>query len=88
MASLVPNGSDDNLSVSNTKTKGNTTHYDIDEHVSLDLKKLQETAKARMDATDLIIIVTPLYPVNSKSVFPRDRAPRVWGFDICTFGPK
>ena len=25
MASLVPNGSDDNLSVSNTKTKGNTT---------------------------------------------------------------
>ena len=50
MASLVPNGSDDNLSVSNTKTKGNTTHYDIDEHVSLDLKKLQETAKARMDA--------------------------------------
>ena len=38
MASLVPNGSDDNLSVSNTKTKGNTTHYDIDEHVSLDQK--------------------------------------------------
>ena len=50
MASLVPNGSNDNLSVSNTKTKGNTTHYDIDEHISLDLKKLQETAKARMDA--------------------------------------
>ena len=50
MASLVPNASDDNLSVSNTKTKGNTTHYEIDEHVSLDLKKLQETAKARMDA--------------------------------------
>ena len=48
----------------------------------------EKRAKARMDATDLIIIVTPLYPVNSKSVFPRDRAPRVWGFDICSFGPK
>ena len=50
MASFIPKNPNQTMSVSNETTQGNTTHYDIDDNVSVDLKKLQENAKARMDA--------------------------------------
>ena len=34
---------------------GNTTHYDIDVNVSVDLKNLQQDATARMDETDQLL---------------------------------
>ena len=50
MASFIPKNPNQTMSVSNETTQGNTTHYDIDDNVSVDLKNLQQDAKARMDA--------------------------------------
>ena len=50
MASFIPKNPNQTMSVSNETTQGNTTHYDIDDIVSVDLKNLQQDAKARMDA--------------------------------------
>ena len=50
MASLIPNNPTETLSISNETMQGNTTHYDVGSTVSDNLKRLQESAKEKMDA--------------------------------------
>ena len=40
MASFIPNNPNQTMLVSNETTQGNTTHYDIDDHVAVDLNKI------------------------------------------------
>ena len=40
MASFIPNHPNQTMLVSNETTQGNTTHYDIDDHVAVDLNKI------------------------------------------------
>ena len=40
MASFIPKNPNQTMSVSNETTQGNTTHYDIDDHVAVDLNKI------------------------------------------------
>ena len=55
MASFIPKNPNQTMSVSNETTQGNTTHYDIDVNVSVDLKNVQQDAKACMDETDQLL---------------------------------
>eukprot|EP00942_MAST-04A_sp_MAST-4A-sp1_P000411 g411.t1 len=55
MASFIPKNPNQTMSVSNETTQGNTTHYDIDVNVSVDLENLQQDDKARMDETDQLL---------------------------------